>query len=57
MLNVLLGMVAILGLYLFPMYLVGHWYAQSLVWFGVCAGAIMVLRFTWYGNLPAPETD
>jgi len=59
-LNVILGMVAICGLYLFPMYLVGHWYAKSIVWLGVAIAAIAVLAFTWYPNLPAsrsPERD
>ena len=52
-LNVILGMVAICGLYLFPMYLVGHWYAKSLFWLGLAIAAIAVLGFTWYPNLPA----
>ncbi|MBL7152649.1 MAG: hypothetical protein ISS79_02960 [Phycisphaerae bacterium] len=59
-LNVILGMVAICGLYLFPMYLVGHWYVKSIVWLGVAATAIAVLGFTWYPNLPAarsPQRD
>ena len=50
--NVLMGMLAIWGLYLFPMYLVGHWYRQSLMWFTVAIAAIVILRFTWYKNLP-----
>jgi hypothetical protein len=50
--NVGLGMVAIVGAYLFPMYLVGHWYTQSILW--LCAGVIaaIVLKFTWYDHLP-----
>jgi len=51
-LNVMLGMLAIAGLYLFPMYLVGHLYAQSLLWFALAFAAIVVLAFTWYKNLP-----
>jgi len=50
--NVVLGMAAICGLYLFPMYLVGHWYGKSLMWFGIAAAAVVVLRFTWYSTLP-----
>ena len=50
-LNVMLGMLAIAGLYLFPMYLVGHLYAQSLMWFALAFTAIVVLIFTWYKNL------
>ena len=51
-LNVMLGMLAIAGIYLFPMYLVGHLYAQSLMWFALAFAAIVVLAFTWYKNLP-----
>jgi Na+/proline symporter len=51
-LNVLLGMMAIASLYLFPMYLVGHWYRSSFLYFGVGMAAVVILRFTWYRNLP-----
>jgi Na+/proline symporter len=51
-LNVLLGMVAIACLYLFPMYLVGHWYRASLLCLGMGLAAILILKFTWYRNLP-----
>jgi len=54
-LNVVLGMVAIAGLYLFPMYLVGHWYAKSIFWLVLASAAIVTLRFTWYNSLPEPE--
>ena len=53
-LNTILGMVAIAGLYLFPMYLVGHWYAKSALWLGLATAAIIALRFTWYNSLPEP---
>jgi Na+/proline symporter len=52
LLNVILGMVAISGFYLFPMYLVGHWYSQAMIWFSLGAAAVVALRFTWYKNLP-----
>jgi Na+/proline symporter len=52
--NVTLAMLAICGLYLFPMYLVGHWYLSSMVWLGLSLAAIVVLRYTWYNNLPEP---
>jgi len=55
--NVVLGMVAICGLYLSPMYLVGHWYAKSVGWLGAAAVAIAVLAFTWYPNLPASDAS
>ena len=51
-LNVLLGMIAIASLYLFPMYLVGHWYRSSFFCLGIGAAAVVVLRFTWYSHLP-----
>jgi len=54
-LNVVLGMVAIAGLYLFPMYLVGHWYAKSIFWLLLASAAIVTLRFTWYNSLPESE--
>jgi SSS family solute:Na+ symporter len=54
-LNVLLGMVAIAAFYLFPMYLVGHWYESSFICFGIGLTAVFVLRFTWYRNLPGAD--
>ena len=54
-LNVVLGMVAITGYYLFGMYLVGHWHGYA----GVCLGAALLataaLAFTWYRRLPEDE--
>ena len=50
-LNVILGMVAISSLYLFPMYLVGHWYLYSMVWLGLAIAAIIALKYTWYRNI------
>lgn len=55
--NVLLGMLAIAGLYLFPMYLVGHWYLRSMMWLALAAAAVLALRYTWYRYLPAPAVD
>ena len=54
-LNVVLGMVAICGLYLAPMYLVGHWYGKSAAWLAAAVAAVAVLGFTWYRNLPPPS--
>ena len=53
--NVVLGGVAILGVYLFPMYLVGHWHGWAMVCLGVAALAAVALVFTWYRRLP-PHT-
>jgi SSS family solute:Na+ symporter len=52
--NVLLAMLAITGLYLFPMYLVGHWYLYSAVWLALAIAAVVALKYTWYRFLPAP---
>ena len=55
--NVVLGMVAITGFYLFPMYLVGHWHAASAVCLGAALLAAIALVFTWYRHLPPAEPD
>ena len=52
--NVLLAMLAITGLYLFPMYLVGHWYFYSALWFTLAIAATLALKYTWYQFLPSP---
>jgi len=54
-LNVIVAMVAVTGLYLGPMYLVGHWYARAALWLGAAAAAIGVLAVTWYRCLPASD--
>jgi Na+/proline symporter len=54
--NVVLAGTAILGAYLAPMYLVGHWHLDAAGWFVVAAVAAVLLYFTWYRNLPASET-
>jgi len=51
-LNTALGMVAIAGCYLFPMYLVGHWHGRALAWLLVALAATAALAVTWYPNLP-----
>jgi len=55
-LNVVLAMLAIAGLYLFPMYLIGHWYVDSAIWLMLATVAVFALMFTWYRFLPAPGT-
>lgn len=47
-LNVVLGMVAILGLYLAPMYFVGHFFLHASVCLGAALAAVGVLYKTWY---------
>lgn len=54
-LNVALAMLAITGLYLGLMYLVGHWYTRAAVWLGSAAVAVGVLAITWYRHLPAAD--
>jgi Na+/proline symporter len=54
LLNVFLGMLAILGLYLFPMYLVGHQYLSAGIGFAVASVSVISLKFTWYDKLPQP---
>jgi Na+/proline symporter len=56
-LNILLAMVAITGIYLFPMYLVGHWYLYSFVWLILAIIAIIALKYTWYKYLPEPGNN
>jgi Na+/proline symporter len=55
--NIILAMLAITGLYLFPMYLVGHWYLNSMIWLGLAIAAIVALKYTWYSNLPGPGPE
>ena len=55
-LNVVLAMLAITGLYLFPMYLIGHWYVNSIIWLVLAIAAILALRYTWYKFLPAERS-
>jgi Na+/proline symporter len=53
--NTLIACCGVTGLYLFPMYLVGHWYWRAGIWFGVFLCAAIVLYFTWYRWLPRGE--
>jgi len=57
MLNLLLASVIVIGVYLGPMYLVGHWHLRAAVCFGIAAAAAVPLYFTWYRNLPPPELE
>ena len=51
-LNLLLACLVILGAYLAPMYLVGHWHGHALAWLVVALVAAVPLCFTWYRHLP-----
>jgi len=51
LLNVGLGMLAIISLYLAPMYLVGHWYFRAGIWICLGAASVTALKFTWYNRL------
>ncbi len=54
--NLVLSSAVILGVYLAPMYLVGHWFKQATICLAVAAAAAIALYFTWYLHLP-PATD
>lgn len=50
--NILLGVVGTYGLYMSPVYLIGHWYARAataLFVFLICGAG---LYFTWFKQLP-----
>jgi hypothetical protein len=55
--NVLLAGTLILGGYLGPMYLVGHWHTEALWCLIVALAAGTALYFTWYRTLPGDEVD
>ena len=50
--NLFLSSTMILGCYLGPMYLVGHWHGQAAGWLATAGVAGIFLYFTWYRNLP-----
>jgi SSS family solute:Na+ symporter len=54
--NLFVGIGGMTALYLFPMYLVGHWHGEALLCLSVLITAIVVLRFSWAPTLPADET-
>ncbi|MFC1574249.1 hypothetical protein ACFL30_03615 [Candidatus Latescibacterota bacterium] len=54
-LNTVIGIIAITGYYLFPMYLVGHWHAYALLCLGTALAATGCLALTWYRTLPAEK--
>jgi hypothetical protein len=55
--NTAIACCGVTGLYLSPMYLIGHWYYESCMWFGVLIVASVVLYFTWYRRLPPEEIE
>lgn len=46
--NTIVGMIAVLALYLAPMYLVGHWYLYASICFITAIVAVAILYRTWY---------
>jgi len=54
-LNTLLALVAICALYVGTLYLILHRYGVASACFGTTMAMSVVLYFTWYQNLPAPE--
>lgn len=57
LLNTGLGIVAITGCYLFPMYLVGHWHTSALISIGAALFAGGMLTLTWHRYLPSEKKD
>jgi Na+/proline symporter len=53
--NVVLGMIVITTAYLFPMYLVGHWYGYALLCAALAAAGVFVMKHTWYNKLPPAD--
>ena len=51
LLNVVLGIPWLFSLWVFPMYLVGQRYEETLIYFCVTAVLSVVLYFTWYKPL------
>jgi len=56
-LNTALGIAGLTGMYLAPMYLVGHWYLEASLYGALFAACALVLYFTWYRHLPEDEPD
>ena len=54
--NTLLGMVAVSGYYLFPMYLTGHWHGKAAICLLAALIATIILLFTWYRHLPPADS-
>ena len=55
LLNTALGIVAVTGCYLAPMFLVGHWHIRALICAGAALVAVAILAVTWYPYLPSRE--
>jgi len=53
--NVAVASTAIIGAYLAPMYLVGHWHHHAATWCAVALVSAAVLYVTWYRNLARSE--
>jgi Na+/proline symporter len=54
--NVFIAMITIFGMYVSPMYLIGHWNTAAAGWFAVAVVGCVILKFTWYDNLEEGET-
>ena len=53
--NVIVAMFAVTGLYLSPMFVVGHIYGKAALWCAILLVSVIILKFTWYNNLPKAE--
>ncbi|MHC4330503.1 MAG: sodium:solute symporter family transporter [Planctomycetota bacterium] len=52
--NLILSSIVILGCYLGPMYLVGHWHTEAAVLLAIAGVGSVLLYCTWYRFLPEP---
>jgi len=50
--SLLLAAVAVLSLYLAPMYLVGHWYVRFGGYALLALAMMVVMYYTWFKHLP-----
>jgi SSS family solute:Na+ symporter len=57
LINLVLSSIVILGCYLGPMYLIGHWYAKAAGLLTMAGIGSILLYYTWYRNLPQPDCE
>ncbi len=55
--NTVLGVACVLGLYFFPIFLMLRRWTATAVWLALAAVTGVVLYWTWYKHLPEPERE
>ncbi len=55
MINCTIGTIALFACYMFPVYLIGHWYMYAGITLAVIIAASIVLYFTWYRSVILPQ--